>query len=267
MINVSIVGGSGYAGGELLRILLNHPKVKIKQVTSQRFEGELLVLSHPNLRGMTDLRFESEKNLKKCDLIFVAVPNGVSMGYMRSLLKISGRIIDLGADFRLTDPRIFENWYGKRHQEPILLKKFIYGLPELHRKDLKTARFVACGGCEATAIILALYPLVKEKMLAKDGIIADVKIGSSAAGRKSSSASHHPERHGVLRSYQPTRHRHQAEVEQELGVSLEMTATAVNLVRGILATIHTQAKSGVEEKKMFGGFTGKFTEMNPLFVL
>jgi len=254
MIDVSIVGGSGYAGGELLRILLNHPKVKIKQVTSQRFEGEPLVLPHPNLRGMTDLRFEPEKNLKKCDLIFVAVPNGVSMGYMRNLLKTSGRMIDLGADFRLTDPRIFENWYGKRHQEPILLKKFIYGLPELHRKDLKKARFVACGGCEATAIILALYPLVKEKMLSKDGIIADVKIGSSAAGRYPSSASHHPERHGVLRSYQPTHHRHQAEIKQELGVDVEISATAVNIVRGILATIHTRAKSGVEERDVWRAY-------------
>lgn len=254
MLKVSIVGGSGYAGGELLRIALSHPKVIVKQVTSERFKGEPAVLLHPNLRGLTDLRFDSINSLKKSDLLFISLPNGVSMGYMRNFLKTSDRIIDLGADFRLTDPRIFQNWYAKLHQEQGLLKKFIYGLPELHRRDLRKARFVACGGCEATAIILALYPLVKEKMLAKDGIIADVKIGSSAAGRKPSSASHHPERSGVLRSYQPTHHRHQAEIKQELGVDVEISATAVNIVRGILATIHTRAKSGVEEKDVWRAY-------------
>jgi len=254
MLRVSIVGGSGYAGGELLRIALSHPKVIVKQVTSERFKGEPVVLLHPNLRGLTDLRFDSINSLKKSDLLFISLPNGVSMGYMRNFLKTSGRIVDLGADFRLTDPRIFQNWYAKSHQEPGLLKKFIYGLPELHRRDLKKARFVACGGCEATVIILALYPLAKERMLAKDGIIADVKIGSSAAGNKPSSASHHPERHGVLRSYRPTNHRHQAEIEQEIGLDVEISATAVNLVRGILATIHTQVKRGVEEKDVWRAY-------------
>lgn len=254
MLKVSVVGGSGYAGGELLRILLSHPKVTLKQVTSEQFTGQSATLLHPNLRGLTDLRFSSINDLKKSDLLFISLPNGISMRYMKNFLKTSDRVIDLGADFRLRDPEVFKNWYAELHQEPGLLKKFVYGLPELHRKDLNKAMFVACGGCEATAITLALYPLVKEGLIAKSRIIADVKIGSSAAGRKPSSASHHPERHGVLRSYQPTNHRHQAEINQELGVSLEMSATAVNLVRGILATIHTRVKSGVVEKDVWKAF-------------
>ena len=254
MIKASIVGGSGYAGGELLRILLNHPKAKVKQVTSQRFSGQPVSITHPNLRGRTSLSFSRLEDLKKSDVLFVSLPNKKSMGLMKDFVRIAPKIIDLGADFRLRDTKEFEHWYGRSHTEKQLAKEFIYGLGELHRKDLKKAKFVACGGCEATAIILALYPLVKEKILAKGRIIADVKIGSSAAGNKPSSASHHPERHGVLRSYRPTNHRHQAEIEQEIGLDVEISATAVNLVRGILATIHTQVKRGVEEKDVWRAY-------------
>ena len=254
MLKVSIVGGSGYAGGELLRILLEHPKVKVIQATSQRFSGQPVSIAHPNLRGRTSLSFSRKQDLKKCDVLFVSLPNKKSMGLMKDFVRIAPKIIDLGADFRLRDTKEFERWYGRLHTEKQLAKKFIYGLGELHRKDLKKAKFVACGGCEATAIILALHPLVKEGLIIKDGIIADVKIGSSAAGNKPSSASHHPERSGVLRSYQPTHHRHQAEIEQEIGLDVEISATAVNLVRGILATIHTQVKRGVEEKDVWRAY-------------
>jgi len=254
MLKVSIVGASGYAGGELLRILLEHPKVKVLQVTSRRFFGHPVSITHPNLRGRTSLTFSRLEDLKKCDVLFVSLPNKKSMSLMKDFVRIAPKIIDLGADFRLRDTKEFERWYGKSHTEKQLAKEFIYGLGELHRKDLKKAKFVACGGCEATAIILALYPLVKEDLIIKEAIIADVKIGSSAAGNKPSSASHHPERHGVLRSYRPTNHRHQAEIEQEIGLDVALSATAVNLVRGILATIHSRVKRGVEEKEVWKAF-------------
>lgn len=233
-ISASIIGASGYAGGELLRLLLHHPRVDLQQLTSRRYAGEPITLVHPNLRGRTELRFSSMDELASCDVLFVALPNGHSTDYMKGFRKRAPRIIDLGADFRLS-------------------KDFVYGLAELHRDKLRKARLVACGGCEATAIILALYPLVKHGLLQGEAI-ADVKIGSSAAGGKPSAATHHPERQGVLRSYKPTNHRHQAEVEQELGRSVEMSATAVNLVRGVLVTIHTRLAQDKTEKDVWQAY-------------
>ena len=234
-ISVSIIGGSGYAGGELLRLLLNHPQVNINQVTSKRLAGQPITLAHPNLRGQTDLRFTSIDQLNQSDLLFIALPNGQSTSLMPQFKKLAPKIIDLGSDFRLSP-------------------EFVYGLAELNRSKLKAAKLVAGGGCEATAVILALYPLVKTKLLAPSQIIADVKIGSSAAGNKPTAASHHPERQGVLRSYQPTGHRHQIEIKHQLGIDVAISATAVNLVRGILATIHTQVKPGVTEKQIWQAY-------------
>lgn len=253
MINVNIVGGSGYAGGELLRILLQHPKTKIHQVTSQRFTNQPASLVHPNLRDQTDITFCSLEELKPCDLMFVALPNGQSMSLMKNFMKLANKIIDLGADFRLQSAKVFKSWYGVKHKNSSLCGKFTYGLAELHRQKIKQANYIACGGCEATAIILALYPLVKQKLI-QNQVIADIKIASSASGSKATSASHHPERHGVLRSYKPTNHRHQAEVDQELGLHTQISATSVNLVRGILATIHTRVNKSLTEKDIWQAY-------------
>lgn len=250
-ISVSIIGGSGYAGGELIRILLLHPNVTLLEVSSERFAGQPVSFVHPNLRGRTDLVFTNAADFKKCDLLIVALPNKVSMTKIPDFIKISKKIIDLGADFRLTSQILFEKWYETKHLEPKLLKEFVYGIAELKRNEIKKAKYVACGGCEATAIILALYPVVKMGLIEKDMIIADVKIGSSAAGGKPTSSSHHPERHNVLRSYKPTHHRHEAEISENLGVRVEISATAVNLVRGILATIHTRVKKSTTEKDIW----------------
>lgn len=260
MIKVAVVGASGYAGGELLRILLGHPQVKIAQVTSQRFVGQSVSLQHPNLRKRIDLIYSSLDDLEPCDLIFVGLPNGKSMSVMKMLMKLAPSIIDLGADFRLSSKSEFESWYDTPHLEPGLMKKFIYGLVEVNRKKIKKSKLIACGGCEATAIILGLLPLVKADLLANQPIIADVKIGSSAAGNKSSSSSHHPERQGVLRSYRPTHHRHQAEISELLGIEVEMSATAVNLVRGILATTHVFLKPKVTEKEVWKAYRDAYKE-------
>lgn len=234
-IRASIVGGSGYAGGEILRILFNHPSVEVNQLTSRKFAGQPVTAAHPNLRGSSSLIFGELDKLENCDVLFVALPNGESKKYMTSFEKIAKRIIDLGSDFRLS-------------------KDSVYGLAELNRTKIKKASLVSGAGCEATTIILVLHPLIKENLISKRGIIADVKIGSSAAGNRPSSSSHHPERHGVLRSYKATGHRHQLEVKQELGVDVAMSATAVNIVRGILATIHTNLKKGVGEKDVWKAY-------------
>lgn len=256
MIRTSIVGASGYGGGEILRILLSHPEVTVAQVTSQRFSGKPVTTVHPNLRGSTDLVFESTSNLKECDVLFVSLPNGKSMEYMESFIKLAPKIIDLGADFRLKDIKTYNEWYTP-HTKPELLNKFIYGLSELHRDEIKNASYIACGGCEATAINLALFPLVQENLI-ENTVIADVKIGSSAGGSHGNDASHHPERSNVIRSYQPTHHRHQAEIKQELGIDVEISATAVDIVRGILATIHTRLKTGIDEKAVWKAYRKHF---------
>lgn len=250
---VTIIGGSGYAGGELIRILLQHPAVEIRQVTSRQFANQPITVAHPNLRGQTKLTFSNLDNIEPVDILFIALPNGKSMEIIPGLEEKAGIIIDLGADYRLRSQESFESWY-RPHTYPKLLGSFVYGLAELHREELKTANYIACGGCEATSINLALYPLIKEKIIQPESIIADVKIGSSAAGGRSTASSHHPERSGVLRSYKPTNHRHQAEIAQELGLGVEISATAVNLVRGILATIHTRVNPSITEKDIWKAY-------------
>ena len=251
MINISIFGGSGYAGGEVLRILLAHPQVRIKEVTSRQFAGQSVSAAHPNLRKVTDLLFIHPDKLSECDFLFVALPNKSSAEQMQKLMKLAPKIIDLGSDFRLHDPAVFKKWYREDHASPDLLPKFIYGLAELRREEIKKASYVACGGCEATASILALYPLHKNGLI-EENVIIDAKMSSSQAGASASLSSHHPERSGAVRSYMPTGHRHTAEIEQELpGFQTAISATAIDMVRGLLVTIHATPKTGVTEKDIW----------------
>src|SRR3990167_10540609 len=221
MITISILGGSGYAGGELLRILLSHPQVTISQVTSRQFAGRPVSAAHPNLRKVTKLMFVHPDELETCDVLFVGLPNGAAMNIMPALMKKEKKIIDLGADFRIHSQSVFEDWYKKKHTQPSLLKKFIYGIAELHRKEISKADYVSCAGCEATVSILSLYPLVKHGLI-ENRIIIDAKMSSSQAGIAPSLSSHHPERSGVVRSYMPTGHRHTAEIVQELNSKLDV---------------------------------------------
>lgn len=253
-MNVSIIGGSGYAGGELLRILLEHPEVTIKQVTSRQFAGQSLSAAHPNLRKVTSMVFVHPDALEPCDLLFVGLPNGVSMSQMTRLKKIAPKIIDLGADFRLHDQTTFETWYHTPHVAPELLPDFVYGIAELHREEIRAASYVSCAGCEATVSTLALYPLHKQGLI-EASVIIDAKMSSSQAGMTSSLSSHHPERSGVVRSYMPTGHRHTAEIEQELpGLRVAISATAIDMVRGLLVTIHAVPHEGVTEKDVWKAY-------------
>lgn len=215
-ISVSIIGGSGYTGGELLRLLLFHPNIDIKQITSHSYYGKFAFKAHPNLRNATTLKFCSEDELEKVDVLFLCTPHGESMKKINNYLELSDKIIDLSGDFRLNNVADFEKWYHQPHLNPDFLNKFVYGIPELHREEMKTATFISSAGCNATTTILGLYPLYKNGLVEVDKTVVEVKVGSSEGGKKYSFASHHPERSGTVRSYKPTGHRHTAEIIQEL---------------------------------------------------
>lgn len=257
MLKASIVGGSGYAGGELLRLLLWHPHVEIAQVTSESLVGEYVHLVHPNLRGHTRLKFTSAKQLEPCDILFLALPHGEAQQRINELVQMATYIIDLSADFRLRDPALYEQWYGHPHAAPEWLPKFVYGLPELHREELRTARYVSGVGCNATAVNLAVYPLLAADVVdRRRGIVVEVKAGSSEGGHHPSPDSHHPERAGVVRSYAPIGHRHTAEVIQEMTLggeppAVHLSATALGIVRGALATAHLFLKESLTERDLW----------------
>src|SRR5690606_1087392 len=165
-ISVSIVGASGYTGGELLRLLLDHPHIEVAQVTSERNAGTFVHFTHPNLRGRTKLQFVSAADVEACDLLFLGLPHGSAMARIDDYAKLAPRIVDLSADFRLRDAAMYARWYGKPHANPEWLAKFVYGLPELHREDLRAASYVSGVGCNATATNLAIRPLLAQGLIA-----------------------------------------------------------------------------------------------------
>jgi N-acetyl-gamma-glutamyl-phosphate/LysW-gamma-L-alpha-aminoadipyl-6-phosphate reductase len=259
-ITASIVGASGYVGGELLRLLLDHPHVTVHQVTSERNAGSFVHFTHPNLRGRTKLQFVSASELEPCDVLFLGLPHGSAMERIDEFAQLAPRLVDLSADFRLSDATLYERWYHKAHTNPDWQGKFIYGLPELRRDDLCTASYVSGVGCNATATNLAIWPLLKQGLIdAARGIVCEVKVGSSEGGNKSGDSTHHPERSGVIRSFAPTGHRHTAEVLQAAqwaGAETEvhLSATAVDNVRGVLATAHLFVQPGVGEKELWRAY-------------
>jgi len=254
MIRAAIVGASGYAGGELLRLLLAHPQVEVTQITSETQAGRYAYSVHPNLRGHTFLRFVHLSDLSPCDLLFLAMPHGQAMDRIGNLASLAERIIDLSADFRLHDVTGYMRWYGREHPTPEWLDRFVYGLPELHRQQLAGARFASGTGCNATVTLLALWPLYRRELVRET--VVEVKVGSSEGGNKPSLASHHAERAGVVRSYAPVGHRHMAELIQELELdpeqpNLYFSVTAVGTVRGALATCHCLLYEDLSERDVW----------------
>lgn len=264
MTKVSIVGGSGYGGGELLRILLDHPNTEVAQVTSRSHLGEYVYQTHPNLRKRTQLKFSDPAALEPVDVLFLALPHGQAQHNIEHYASIAPRIVDLSADFRLRSAELYQEWYGEPHAAPAWLSKFVYGLPELHRADLASASYVSGVGCNATASNLALLPLVKAELLElSTPIIIELKVGSSEGGAEGNPGSHHPERSNVIRTFSPFGHRHTAEVMQELGVkNISLTMTSVDLVRGVLATAHATLKPGVATKDLWKAYRAVAAE-NP----
>jgi N-acetyl-gamma-glutamyl-phosphate/LysW-gamma-L-alpha-aminoadipyl-6-phosphate reductase len=249
MVRVGVVGASGYAGGELVRLLLKHGKVDLTFATSRKNAGEYLFRVHPNLRGMTDMQFinnDVSKITGMADLVLTALPHGQSLGLISQLAASGLKVVDLSADFRLKNPADYETWYGFKHPDPELLAKFVYAVPELNRDEITKTSFAASPGCMAITSILAMAPLFKQRdvPIDREHVVVDAKIASSGAGGKPSLSTHYSERYGVVRPYKPAGHRHTGEIEQQLSwladgkVTVSMSAHAMNMVRGILSTCH-----------------------------
>ncbi len=263
-ISVGIVGASGYAGGELARILMDHPGIAQLQVASAHHAGTYLHALHPHLRpafGHDPIRIVSLDDLAPCDVLFLAQRHGMSMGEIDRFARYAPRIIDLSADFRLHDPQDYPRWYGHAHADATRLATAVYGIPELHRSELPDATLISGAGCLATAAILGLRPLVATGLLDQQlPLVIEGKVGSSALGATPAPGSHHPERSHVVRAYAPTGHRHTAEIAQELrwpiasgSVSggIAFSATAVELVRGVAITAHAFIREKLTERDLW----------------
>jgi N-acetyl-gamma-glutamyl-phosphate/LysW-gamma-L-alpha-aminoadipyl-6-phosphate reductase len=259
-VKVSIIGGSGYVGGELLRLLLSHPGVEVAQVTSERLGGKPVTSTHPNLRGRTALQYVPSSAVEPCDVLFLALPHGSAAKRIAEFAQLAPKIIDCSADFRLRDAAAYERWYGEPHPAPEWLDRFVYGLPELHREAIRPANYVSGVGCNATATNLALLPLARAGLLdATRDAVVEVKVGSSEGGAQSSDSSHHPERSGAVRSFAPVGHRHTAEVMQATGLErVHMSVTSIELVRGALATAHVFPGKAIAEKDLWRAYRSAY---------
>jgi N-acetyl-gamma-glutamyl-phosphate reductase len=259
MINVGVVGATGYTGIELLRLLSKHEAVELTVVTSNSEKGKLVQDVFPNLRAHVDLEFKNHESeqLKSCDIVFFATPHATAMHYVSNLLEQGCKIIDLSADFRIFDAALWEQWYEVKHACPNLLNKAVYGLPELNRHKIKNARLIANPGCYATAITLALLPVVEKGLINISDIIADAKSGVSGAGRKAALATQFSEVSESFKAYSASGHRHLPEIIQTLNsVQTEQTEQKVDLTfvphlvpmnRGIFATVYVKSITTAEE--------------------
>jgi len=256
-MKVSVIGATGYTGAELVKILLKHPQVEIETITSQSFANKKISEIYPSL--ITDLVCQ-ELNINKIALsssfIFTALPHRISMEIVGKLHSRGKKIIDLSADFRFIDPLIYEEWYGTPHQKKELLKKAIYGLPELYREKISRARLVANPGCYPTSSILALTPLVNNDLIKGNSIIIDAKSGVTGAGRALSLATHFPEVNENVRAYQVKGHRHTPEIEEQLSklakrkIIITFVPHLVPINRGILSTCYAALKQKTDTKAL-----------------
>lgn len=262
MIKVGVVGGTGYTGVELLRILASHREVEVTAITSRAEAGTRVADYFPSLRGRYDLAFSdpAKAPLKGCDLVFFATPNGVAMGQAKALLDSGARIVDFSADFRLKDKAVWEKWYKVAHASPELFGEAVYGLPEVNREKIRKARLVANPGCYATAVQLALLPLVETDHVDLRHLIADSKSGVSGAGRKAELDILYSEATDNFKAYAVKGHRHHPEILESLttleGVSgremgLTFVPHLVPMVRGILATVYARITKDTDFQALF----------------
>lgn len=255
MIKVGIVGGTGYTGVELLRLLAQHPEVEIAVITSRGEAGLPVATMFPNLRGHVDLAFTAPdlQALLTCDVVFFATPNGIAMQQVPELLAAGVRVIDLAADFRLKDAAEWARWYGMPHACPELLAEAVYGLPEVNRTAIRQARLVANPGCYPTAVQLGFLPLLKAGLIDAGQLIADVKSGVSGAGRKAEVQSLLCEASESFKAYGVAGHRHLPEIRQGLAnahgaaVGLTFVPHLTPMIRGIHATLYARLNASTAD--------------------
>jgi N-acetyl-gamma-glutamyl-phosphate reductase len=259
MIKAGIVGGTGYTGVELLRLLAQHPQAELKAITSRKEAGSPVAAMFPSLRGRVELAFTepSPASLRGCDVVFFATPNGVAMGEARALLEAGARVIDLSADFRIRDVAEWERWYKTRHAAPELVAQAVYGLPEMNREAIRGARLVANPGCYPTATQLGFLPLVEAGVVDLDHLVADAKSGVSGAGRKAELHLSFSEAADNFVAYNLPGHRHWPEIRQGLAqaarreVGLVFAAHLTPLIRGIHATLYARITQETDFQKLF----------------
>lgn len=251
MIKVGIVGGTGYTGVELLRLLAQHPEVELTQITSRSEAGKPVSDLYPNLRGHIDLAFSEpdDDKLASCDVVFFATPNGIAMQSAPALLDKGVKVIDLAADFRISDQQTWEDWYGMQHACPDLLAKAVYGLPEINRSKIQNAQLVANPGCYPTAVQLGFMPLLEQELVDTNMLIADAKSGVSGAGRGAAVPFLLTECTESFKAYKTNGHRHLPEIKQMLQrlsiqpINLTFAPHLVPMIRGIHATLYAPLKS------------------------
>ena len=260
MIKIGIIGGTGYTGVELLRLLTAHPEAKLQLITSRGESGKKVTELFPSLRGHVDLVYAEPdpKTLAGCDVVFSATPNGVAMTHARELLKAGVKLIDLAADFRLKDKALWEKWYGMPHACPELLSEAVYGLPEVNREKIKKARLVANPGCYPTAVQLGFLPLLENDLVDTQHLIADAKSGVTGAGRKAEVHTLFSEAADSMKAYGVAGHRHWPEICQGLDavkgkvVGLTFVPHLTPMIRGIHATLYARLnKPGVNLQAVF----------------
>ncbi len=259
MIKIGIVGGTGYTGVELLRILAQHPQARLVAITSRKEVGMPVADMFPSLRGAVNLRFSDPKDagLAACDLVFFATPNGIAMTQAQALLSGGVKVIDLAADFRIKDIAVWEKWYGMTHACPELVEEAVYGLPEANRDAIKGARIVANPGCYPTATQLGFLPLIEAGAVDDQHLVADTKSGVSGAGRKAETHILFAEVSDNFKAYGVTGHRHLPEVRQGLAraagheVGLTFVPHLVPMIRGIHATLYGRLTKAVDLQALF----------------
>lgn len=259
MIKVGIVGGTGYTGVELLRLLALHPQVELRAITSRADAGTPVSQMFPSLRGHVNLSFThpDEAQLHQCDLVFFATPNGIAMQQTRALLDAGVKVIDLAADFRIQDIAVWEKWYGMQHACPDLVAEAVYGLPELNREQIRKARLVANPGCYPTAVQLGFIPLLEAGLVERSSLIADAKSGVSGAGRKAELGFLFPEAADSFKAYGVAGHRHLPEIRQGLArvaqheVGLTFVPHLTPMIRGIHATLYARLERNVDLQALF----------------
>ena len=258
-ISIGIVGGTGYTGVELLRLLAQHPGCELKVITSRKEAGMAVAEMFPNLRGRVKLKFTAPAAgaLAACDVVFFATPNGVAMGETRALVEAGVRVIDIAADFRIKDLAVWEQWYGMKHACPDLVAQAVYGLPEVNRARIKDARIVANPGCYPTAVQLGFLPLVEAGIVDLEHLIADAKSGVSGAGRKAEVDMLLAEASDNFKAYGVSGHRHLPEITQGLTqlagkpVRLVFTPHLTPMIRGIHATLYARLTAGADLQALY----------------